>query len=123
MKTITAELTTPVQPVPLANLARQLVADAVVLARAEANVAKVRVAPKIRTAKFALVLMVVAAVVALLSAIGLIVGLVMALTAHVGPLYAGLIVGGAGLAFAGLVGIVAAQQLSGLLKPLMEKLG
>jgi hypothetical protein len=62
-------------------------------------------------------------VLALLGAIGLVVGLVMALATLVGPGYAGLIVGGAGLATAGLMGLLGAHIVRGLLKPLLEKLG
>ena len=123
MQAISTELSTPAQHMPLPDLARQLAHDGLALARAEAVLAKTRVAPKVGVAKFALALIGAAAVLALLAAIGLIVGLVMALATLVGPGYAGLIVGVVGLATAGLMGLVGAHQLSDLLKPLLEKLG
>jgi len=122
MKAISTELSTPAREMPLPDLARQLAHDGFLLARAEAVLMKTRAAPKIATAKFALALIVVAAVVALLAAIGLIVGLVLALAALVGPLYAGLIIAGAGFVAAGLMGLLGAHKLAHLLKPLMEKL-
>jgi len=122
MKPMSTDLSAPAQEIPLPDLARQLAHDGLSLVRAEAKLARTRAAPKIAAAKFSLSLIVVAAVLALLAAIGLVVGVVMALATAMGPLYAGLIVAGAGLAIAGMMGLAGAHKLSTLLKPLMEKL-
>ena len=110
------------QHIPLPDLARQFAFDGIALARAEAALARARLAPKIAVAKIALSMIAGAAIVAMLAAIGLIVGLVLALSTLVGPLYAGLIIGGMGLAFAGALFLFGAHQLFNLLERTTEKL-
>jgi hypothetical protein len=117
------EISQPAHAVPLTDLARRLVQDGLGLARAETALARARIAPQVRTAKVAMVLLLLAAIIGLLSAIGLVVGLVLALSAHVGPLHAALAIGGAGLATAALFGLIGASRIRHLLKPVMEKLG
>ena len=106
--------------VPLPDLARQLAADGLALVQAEARLARTRLAPKVGIARVALILIGGAAIIAFLAAIGLLVGLVIALSGLIGPFYAGLVVGGAGFATAGALGALGAHLISNLLKPLME---
>jgi hypothetical protein len=113
---------TATERTPLPDLARQLAYDALALVHAEAALAKARAKPELAAAKVALVLIGGAATLALLAAIGLIVGSVMALATLVGPGFAGLIVGGAGFLVALLIGWLGFRQLAALLKPLLEKL-
>ena len=122
MKAEIVDLQTPKALVPLKGLARQLARDGLAMARAEVELAGARAAPKIRLAELGLALILGGALVALLAAFGLIVGLALALATAVGPFYAGLIIGGSGIAIAGIMGLSGARLLTHLLKPLMEKM-
>ena len=123
MKAEIIDVRMPQEPVPVQDLARRLAHDGLAMARAEMELATARAAPKIRLAEVGLALILGGAVIAMLAAFGLIVGLVLALAALVGPAFAGLIVGGSGIALGGITALFGARLLSHLLKSLMEKLG
>lgn len=99
--------------IALPGLIAQLLQDGVAVARAEIRLGKARVTSRLVAARTGLILLVIAGIVALLSLIGLVVGLVMALAEVVNPALAGLIVMAVGLAIAGVFGWLGARRLSG----------
>ena len=101
-----------VSRIALPGLVTQLLQDGAAVLRAEVALVKARVATRLEAAKTGLILFAAAALVALLSLIGLIVGLVLALAPLVGALLAGLIVLIVGLSIAGVLGWLGARQLS-----------
>lgn len=95
----------------LPGLLGQLVQDAIGLARAEIELAKAKAADRIRRSRTAVILLIGALVVAQASIVGLVMGLVMALTPYVGPAGAGAILLAAGLFVAGLLAWIAKRLL------------
>ncbi len=106
--------------IALPGLVAQLLQDGAAVARAEVALVKARITTRVAAARTGLILFAAAGLVALLSLIGLVTGLVMALATLVGPGFAGLIVLVVGLLIAGLLGWIGAGQLSAKPEPVVE---
>ncbi len=108
--------------IALPGLVAQLLQDGAAVLRAEVTLFRTRVATRLAAAKTGLILLAAAGVVALVSLIGLVTGLVMALAGLVGPAFAGLIVLVVGLLIAGVLGWIGAAQLTSRPEAVAEKL-
>ena len=107
---------------PLPDLVRQFANDGLALARAEMVLARVWLTPKIARAAITMALLAGAGVLAFLGAIALVVGLVIALAASLGPALAGLAVGGPAVIVAGLLAWLGFRRLIASIKPLLDRL-
>jgi hypothetical protein len=101
-----------VSRIALPGLVAQLLQDGAAVLRAEVALFKARVTTRLAAAKTGLILLAAAGVVALVSLIGLVTGIVLSLAALVGGALAGLIVLVVGLLIAGVLGWIGATQLS-----------
>ena len=106
--------------IALPGLVAQLVQDGAAVLRAEVNLFRTRVATRLAAARTGLILLVAAGVVALVSLMGLVTGLVIELAEFVAPALAGRIVLIVGLAIAGVLGWLGAGQLSSRPEPVVE---
>lgn len=98
--------------VTIPALVSQLLSDGTAVVRAEVQLFKARVTTRIAAAKTAAILLVAAAIVAIVSLIGLVMGVVLALSPVVGPAWAGVIVLVVGLVIAGVLAFLGARQFS-----------
>lgn len=96
----------------LPGLIGQLAQDAIALVRAEVELAKSKVADRLRRSRTAIILLVAALVIVQASIVGLVVGLVLALVPLVGAAGAGLVLLVAGLVIAGLLAWAAMRLFS-----------
>ena len=110
----------PRPPVP--DLARQLATDGLALARAEMVLARVWLTPWILRGTVAAGLLATAGVLVLLGAIALVISLVIALSASLGPALAGLAVGGPAIALGALLTWLGLRRLTGMIRPLLDRL-
>lgn len=92
------------------ELVSRVVDDAKEVARAEVDLVKARAAAKLAGYRGAVALFAAAGLVGLLALIGLVVGLILTLSQYLGAGWATLIVVGALLAVAGLLGWLGSQR-------------
>lgn len=103
------------------QLVGQLLQDGVALARAEVQLFKSRVSTRIAAARTGLIFLAAAGVVAIVSLIALVTGLVLALLPYVGAALAGVIVMVGGLLIAGILGWIGAGHLATKPETIIEK--
>lgn len=106
--------------VTIPGLVSQLMQDGMAVARAEAGLLRAKISRRVAAARAGVILLIAAALVALLSLVGLVVGCVLALATLVGPGFAGLIVLLVGLIIAGILGWFGAGQLSAKPQPSID---
>lgn len=96
----------------LTGLFSRLFQAALDVVLAEFRLARAKALARLRVARTGLILLAAALIFALAALVGLVVGLVLALTPHVGGVAAGAILCGAGLAIAAGLGWAGATRLS-----------
>jgi type III secretory pathway component EscS len=111
-----------VSRIAIPGLVAQLLQDGAAVVRAEIALFKARATTRLAAAKTGLILFAAAAVVAIVSLIGLVTGLVMALAELVNPAIAGLIVLIVGLLIAGILGWIGAAQFASKPEAVVETL-